>query len=58
MSVFRVGNHWGVTIVKEGEGLPDQDGHREGDELVGFMFNKDMAAHVVRLLNDNEAWNR
>lgn len=46
---WRVGAHWGTTIVAEGSGLPDPAGRREGDELIGVMFRPELAREVVEL---------
>lgn len=49
--MFRVGNHWGRTIVREGSLAPDQTGRRPDDELVGVMFDTELAVEVIELLN-------
>lgn len=45
---WRVGGHWGLTIVAEGHGDPDEEGRRDGDELVGMVLSKPLAERVVR----------
>lgn len=52
MATFRTGNHWGVTIVREGERTPE--GHIVGaDELVAVVVNggTDLAERIATLLN-------
>lgn len=49
---YRVGNHWGVTIVREGERTPE--GHIVGaDQLVAVVVNGDqeLAERICALLN-------
>lgn len=38
MSVFRTGNHWGVTIVREGESRALACEHCEADIPVGHHY--------------------
>lgn len=44
---WRVGSHWGVTIVSEGLGEPDDDGRRVGDALVGTAQARAFAERIV-----------
>jgi hypothetical protein len=56
MDTYRTGNHWGVTIVRQGERTPE--GHIVGpDELVAVVVNGDqaLAERIVALLNRAEA---
>ena len=55
---YRVGASWGITVVREGILPPDPTGHRPDDLLVGVMFSRKLAEHVVRLLNMAEAGRR
>lgn len=51
---YRVGRHWGVTIVREGRGLTmDTLGRRPDDELVAVVVNGDdeLAERICELLN-------
>jgi hypothetical protein len=48
---WRVGGHWGRTIIIEGDGPPDGQGRRPGDELVGVMDTPELAAEVVAAVN-------
>lgn len=54
---YRVGNHWGVTIVWEGELPPDHEGRRPDDKLAGMINHGDkaLAERIVRLLNEDDA---
>jgi hypothetical protein len=51
---YRVGRHWGVTIVREGSGVQswDDDDHPE-DQLVAVVVNgdRDLAERICALLN-------
>lgn len=52
MSTYRTGNHWGVTIVREGERTPE--GHIVGAaQLVAVVVNGDqeLAERICTLLN-------
>ena len=52
---YRTGNHWGVTIVREGERTPE--GHITGaDQLVAVVVNGDqaLAERICALLNADE----
>lgn len=52
---YRTGNHWGVTIVRQGERTPE--GHIVGtDELVAVVVNGDqaLAERICTLLNGAE----
>lgn len=44
---WRVGGHWGRTVVAEGHGPPDGQGRRDGDQLVGVMDTPALARHVT-----------
>lgn len=50
---YRTGNHWGVTIVREGTGPTDPQGRRTGDQLVAVVVNGDqtLAERICELLN-------
>lgn len=53
---WRVGNHWGVTIIREGAGAPAADGRRPDDVLAAVTFDAPaLAARIVRLLNEDDA---
>lgn len=55
MSTYRTGNHWGVTIVREGERTPER--HITGaDQLVAVVVNGDhaLAERICALLNRDE----
>lgn len=58
MSTYRTGNHWGITIVREGDipcpGVPPQA------ELVAVVVNGDqeLAERICTLLNADAAQNR
>lgn len=43
---WRVGTHWGVTIVAEGSGAPDEGSRRLGDELVATAQTKSWARQI------------
>jgi hypothetical protein len=49
---WRAGRSWGVTIVARGDG-PDQDGdgRRDGDALLGVVFDPEVAQHIVAVHN-------
>jgi hypothetical protein len=49
--MFRTGNHWGRTIVWEGEGEPDENGRRPDDRLLGLVDSPELAARICGLLN-------
>lgn len=62
MTTYRTGNHWGVTIVREGDvftqGRMEPDGpvqppRREGDQLVAVVVNgdQDLAQDICFRLN-------
>lgn len=53
---YRVGSHWGVTIVREGPGPEDVMGHHLGDELVAVVVNgdQDLAERICELLNADD----
>lgn len=55
MATYRVGRHWGVTIVREGV-EPIEMGKRADDELVAVVTNgdRDLAERICELLNDGE----
>ena len=56
MTTYRTGNHWGVTIVREGERTPE--GHITGPaELVAVVVNGDqaLAERICALLNGDSA---
>jgi len=61
VSVFRSGNHWGVTIVREGDDAScchrgvRHPGHRHG-ELVAVVVNGDqeLAERICALLNASD----
>lgn len=50
---FRVGGHWGTTIVREGRAEPDEQGRRADDELAAVAVNGDrsLASRIVAGLN-------
>jgi hypothetical protein len=70
MTTYRTGNHWGVTIVREGDvrvqGRLSPDGpvvppHTIGDQLVAVVVNGDqaLAERICALLNgDSEVRTR
>lgn len=37
MSRYRVGGHWGVTILQEGVLPEDEEGRRPDDKLIGMI---------------------
>lgn len=41
MTQYRTGNHWGVTIVREGIQPPDAAGKRPDAQLVAAVVNGD-----------------
>lgn len=51
---YRTGGHWGRTIIRVGKGLPDANGRRPDDELIGLMDDAKMAKTVCELLNERE----
>lgn len=51
---YRTGGHWGRTIIRVGKGLPDANGRRPDDELIGLMDDAKMAKTVCELLNAHE----
>lgn len=53
---YRVGGHWGVTIVREGSGPADGGGRRAGDVLVAVVLNGDvgLAGRICAGLNGLE----
>lgn len=57
MTEYRVGNHWGVTIVREGDQPADATGHRPDAQLVAVVTNGDrqLAERICALLNQVEA---
>ncbi len=66
MTTYRTGNHWGVTIVREGDSTgicsdrscPDRGDHHSTDhaELVAVVVNGDqaLADRICALLNGEE----
>jgi hypothetical protein len=48
---YRVGGHWGVTIVEIGDGPLLAEGRRGGDRLVAVAQTEDDAALIVAALN-------
>jgi hypothetical protein len=55
VTTYRTGNHWGVTIVREGERTPE--GHITGPaQLVAVVVNGDqaLAERICALLNDDD----
>lgn len=44
---WRVGGSWGLTIVAEGDGEPDEWGRRQGDELLGMVREREVAEAIV-----------
>lgn len=59
MNEFRTGNHWGVTIVREGTHPVNESGHRPDAELVAVVVNGDraLAERICGLLNsDRREW--
>jgi hypothetical protein len=53
---YRIGGHWGVTVVAVGDGEPDEHGRRDGDRLLGLMLTPADAELVVAALNATVAW--
>jgi hypothetical protein len=53
---YRTGNHWGVTIVREGTEPLDAEGHHPDAELVAVVTNGDqkLAELICALLNGVE----
>lgn len=53
---YRTGNHWGVTIVREGTQPFDNSGHRPDAQLVAVVVNGDreLAERICALLNRAE----
>jgi hypothetical protein len=54
VSTYRVGNNWGVTIVREGHGEPNASNcGRVDDQLVAVIVNGDqaLAERICALLN-------
>ena len=62
MTTYRTGNHWGITIVREGDVLtqgrmepngPVLPPRRVGDQLVAVIVNGDikLAERICSLLN-------
>lgn len=47
---YRVGTHWGRTIVKTG-GKPDKEGKHPKDSLIGVVDSPSLARDIVLLLN-------
>lgn len=43
---WRVGNHWGVTVIAEGHSASDEIGRRLGDELVATAQTKEWAQRI------------
>jgi len=62
MREYRTGNHWGVTVVREGECagiarcLDMACDHQNGPELVAVVTNRDtaLAERICRLLNGED----
>jgi hypothetical protein len=56
MSEYRTGNHWGVTVVREGTQPIDASGHRPDAELVAVVTNgdRDLAERICALLNASD----
>lgn len=54
MNEYRVGGHWGVTVVREGVAEPDEQGRRPDAELVAVVVNGDreLAQRIARKLNE------
>lgn len=52
MIKYRVGSHWGVTIIRsEMDEAPDESGRRPGDELVATAQTAEHARQIVNALN-------
>lgn len=53
MTRYRTGNHWGVTIVREGTQPPAASGTRADDHLVAVVLHGDaaLAERICALLN-------
>lgn len=53
---YRVGGHWGVTVVREGVQPPDKDGCRPDAELVAVVVNGDreLAQRIADALTEQE----
>jgi hypothetical protein len=56
---YRTGNHWGVTIVRQGVPL-GENGATVGDQLVAVVVNGDqaLAERICALLNREESFKR
>lgn len=57
MTTYRTGNHWGVTIVRQGDMASDfSDGRHPDDQLVAVVVNGDqaLAERICALLNTDE----
>lgn len=57
MSMYRVGGHWGVTIIREGVQPTDRAGRRPDSELVAVVVNGDreLAQRIVDALNQEDS---
>jgi hypothetical protein len=56
VSKYRVGSHWGVTIVREGSDWVPGNPHPADDQLVAVVVNGDreLAERICALLNADE----
>lgn len=53
---YRVDNHSGKTIIREGEVTPGYEGEdTKTIETVGRVDTKEFAQRIVRLLNEDDA---
>lgn len=55
MATYRTGNHWGVTIVREGA-FPEGEHDPASDQLVAVVVNGDqaLAERICALLNGDD----
>jgi hypothetical protein len=51
---YRVGAHWGVTIVELGDGPMTGEGRREGDRRIAVAQTPEDARRIVDALNAQE----
>ena len=49
---WRVGSHWGVTVIAEGSGAPDEGGRRLGDSLVATARSEEWAQQFCDYHNE------
>jgi hypothetical protein len=51
--MYRVGGHWGRTIVRIGVLPPDEQGRRDDDEIIGLLDTREYAERAVAGLNEH-----